>query len=148
MIYPIVVISSMSMKRWQWQVNGETDLFMFLTSCFYFCFVFRIERLWRDVFENVIDLFYTTFHRLEAEGWLNPDKETDLYALHRCYMPHIQSHLQQFQRAWNNHSLRTARNQSPLQLWWSKAREGNRTNFCQVIFNFNQYSAFYLFQNM
>ncbi|CAL8235713.1 unnamed protein product [Boreogadus saida] len=92
----------------------------------------RIERLWRDVFENVIDLFHTTFHRLEAEGWLNPDKETDLYALHRCYMPHIQSHLQQFQRAWNNHSLRTARNKSPLQLWWSKAREGNRTNFCQV----------------
>ncbi|CAL8341808.1 unnamed protein product [Gadus morhua 'NCC'] len=38
----------------------------------------QIERLWRDVFENVIDLFYTTFHRLEAEGWLNPDKETDL----------------------------------------------------------------------
>ncbi|AWP19659.1 Hypothetical protein SMAX5B_013248, partial [Scophthalmus maximus] len=91
----------------------------------------RIERLWRNVFENVIDLFYITLLRLEAEGWLNPDKGTDLYALHRCYMPQIQSHLQQFQRAWINHSLRSARNQTPLQLWLSKPRDGNRTNFCQ-----------------
>nr|XP_055030412.1 uncharacterized protein LOC129419318 isoform X1 [Misgurnus anguillicaudatus] len=92
----------------------------------------RIERLWRDVFENVLDLFYSTFLRLEAEGWLNPDKETDLYALHRCYMPHIQSHLQQFQRAWNNHSLRSARNQSPLQLWSSKERDRHTLHISQT----------------
>ncbi|XP_073727757.1 uncharacterized protein [Misgurnus anguillicaudatus] len=92
----------------------------------------RIERLWRDVFENVLDLFYSTFLRLEAEGWLNPDKETDLYALHRCYMPHIQSHLQQFQRAWTNHSLRSARNQSPLQLWSSKERDRHTLHISQT----------------
>ncbi|XP_073727208.1 uncharacterized protein [Misgurnus anguillicaudatus] len=92
----------------------------------------RIERLWRDVFENVLDLFCSNFLRLEAEGWLNPDKETDLYALHRCYMPHIQSHLQQFQRAWNNHSLRSARNQSPLQLWSSKERDRHTLHISQT----------------
>ncbi|KAL3993497.1 tripartite motif-containing protein 16 [Sarotherodon galilaeus] len=92
----------------------------------------RIERLWRDVFHNVLDLFSTTFLRLEAEGWLSPDKETDLYALHRCYMPHIQSHLQQFLRAWNNHSLRSARNQSPVQLWLSRERDGNAAHLCQA----------------
>nr|XP_055030751.1 uncharacterized protein LOC129419612 isoform X2 [Misgurnus anguillicaudatus] len=75
----------------------------------------------------------STFLRLEAEGWLNPDKETDLYALHRCYMPHIQSHLQQFQRAWNNHSLRSARNQSPLQLWSSKERDTHYTFLRQMM---------------
>ncbi|CAI5655181.1 uncharacterized protein LOC109199126 isoform X1 [Oreochromis niloticus] len=92
----------------------------------------RIERLWRDVFHNVLDLFSTTFLRLEAEGWLSPDKETDLYALHRCYMPHIQSHLQQFLRAWNNHSLRSARNQSPVQLWLSRERDGSTAHLCQA----------------
>ncbi|CAI5655180.1 uncharacterized protein LOC109199126 isoform X2 [Oreochromis niloticus] len=74
----------------------------------------------------------TTFLRLEAEGWLSPDKETDLYALHRCYMPHIQSHLQQFLRAWNNHSLRSARNQSPVQLWLSRERDGSTAHLCQA----------------
>ncbi|KAG5274776.1 hypothetical protein AALO_G00140000 [Alosa alosa] len=35
----------------------------------------------------------------------------------RCCMPHIQSHLHQFQKAWNNNPLRMERNKSPLQLW-------------------------------
>ncbi|XP_076125540.1 uncharacterized protein LOC143105433 [Alosa pseudoharengus] len=45
----------------------------------------RVERLWRDVFENVLDLFYTTFLRLETMGLLNPVNETDLYALHASH---------------------------------------------------------------
>ncbi|RXM91841.1 hypothetical protein EOD39_20760 [Acipenser ruthenus] len=35
----------------------------------------RIERLWRDVFSNVLDLFYQIFYNLESEGLLNPDNE-------------------------------------------------------------------------
>ncbi|KAI4892785.1 hypothetical protein NFI96_017023, partial [Prochilodus magdalenae] len=33
----------------------------------------RMERLWRDVFGGVLDLFYTIFCNLEREGLFNPD---------------------------------------------------------------------------
>ncbi|XP_048064108.1 uncharacterized protein LOC125278820 [Megalobrama amblycephala] len=83
----------------------------------------RIERLWRDVFDQVTDLFYTTFRRLENEGWLNPDQDVDLFALHWSYMPQIQRNLQEFQSAWNSHSLRSAGNRTPLQLWSNHERD-------------------------
>ncbi|KAL3978152.1 dystonin [Sarotherodon galilaeus] len=84
----------------------------------------RIERLWRDVYENVLDLFYTIFTQLEIQGLLNPGEEIDLFALHRCFLHHIQHHLQSFQEAWNQHGLRTANNHSPLQLWLLHRKEG------------------------
>ncbi|XP_053281934.1 uncharacterized protein LOC128443164 isoform X2 [Pleuronectes platessa] len=77
----------------------------------------RIERLWRDVYVGVLDLFYAIFTNLEREGLLNPVNEIHLYALHWCFLPRIQKHLQFFQRGWNCHRLRTEGNQSPLQLW-------------------------------
>ncbi|XP_065128079.1 uncharacterized protein [Paramisgurnus dabryanus] len=83
----------------------------------------RIERLWRDVFDQVIDLFYTTFRRMEDEGWLNPDQDVDLFALHWTYL--IQRHLQEFQSAWNSHSLRTEGNKTPLQLWSNHERDAS-----------------------
>lgn len=49
--------------------------------------LYSIERL-RDVYENVLDLFYTVFAQLEIQG-LNPGKETDLFALDRCFMHNI-----------------------------------------------------------
>ncbi|XP_034063866.1 uncharacterized protein LOC117540973 isoform X2 [Gymnodraco acuticeps] len=76
-----------------------------------------IERLWRDVYVGVLDLFYTMFFNLEREGLLNPDCEVHLYALHWCFVPHIQKHLQFFQQGWNCHRLSTEGNRSPLQLW-------------------------------
>lgn len=89
------------------------------------CFVFwlfycvRIERLWRDVYGGVLDLFYTIFTKLENDGLLNPDDEVHLYALQRCFLPHVQKHLQYFLDGWNHHKLRTEGNQSPIQLWSS-----------------------------
>ncbi|XP_039870712.1 uncharacterized protein LOC120723360 [Simochromis diagramma] len=77
----------------------------------------RIERMWRDVYEHALDLFYQLFTSLEHQGTLNPDSEIHLYALHRVFRPHIQSNLDSFQDAWNSHGLRTERNQSPQQLW-------------------------------
>ncbi|XP_016343688.1 uncharacterized protein LOC107689982 [Sinocyclocheilus anshuiensis] len=77
----------------------------------------RIERLWRDVYAGVLDLFYTIFTNLENDGLLNPDDEVHLYALQRCFLPHVQKHLQYFQDGWNHHKLRTEGNQSPIQLW-------------------------------
>ncbi|KAF6738324.1 hypothetical protein FQA47_007875 [Oryzias melastigma] len=84
----------------------------------------RIERLWRDVYENVLDLFYTLFTQLEIQGLLNPGDEIDIYALHRCFLHHIQQHLHTFKEAWNHHGLRTTNNRSPLQLWLQHRREG------------------------
>ncbi|XP_057689329.1 uncharacterized protein LOC130914295 isoform X4 [Corythoichthys intestinalis] len=77
----------------------------------------RIERLWRDVFGGVLDLFYSCFCNMESQGLLNPDDEIHIYALHWSFLPHIQSHLEFFMDGWNHHTLRTERNQSPLQLW-------------------------------
>uniref|UniRef100_A0A3Q3H2N7 Integrase catalytic domain-containing protein n=1 Tax=Kryptolebias marmoratus TaxID=37003 RepID=A0A3Q3H2N7_KRYMA len=85
----------------------------------------RIERLWRDVYENVLDLYYTVFMQMEAEGILNPDDEIELYSLHRCFMPHIQHGLHCFKEAWNNHGLRTSSHYTPLQLWLLNEKEGH-----------------------
>ncbi|XP_076843075.1 uncharacterized protein LOC143487790 [Brachyhypopomus gauderio] len=83
----------------------------------------RIERLWRDVYVGVLDLFYTIFTSLEREGLLNPDSEVHLYALHWCFLPQLQKHLDFFKRGWNCHRLRTEGNQSPLQLWTQHEHE-------------------------
>lgn len=86
----------------------------------------RIERLWRDVYVGALDLFYTIFNNLETEGLLNPDNEVHLYALHRCFVPHIQKHLDVFRHGWNCHRLSTEGNQSPLQLWTHHEREAQQ----------------------
>uniref|UniRef100_A0A096M4X8 Integrase core domain-containing protein n=1 Tax=Poecilia formosa TaxID=48698 RepID=A0A096M4X8_POEFO len=85
---------------------------------------YRIECLWRDVYENVLDLYYTIFMQMEAEGILNPDDEIELYSLHRCFMPHTQHGLHCFKEAWNNHGLRTSSHHTPLQLWLLNEKEG------------------------
>uniref|UniRef100_A0A9J7X8B1 Integrase catalytic domain-containing protein n=1 Tax=Cyprinus carpio carpio TaxID=630221 RepID=A0A9J7X8B1_CYPCA len=77
----------------------------------------RIERLWRDVYICVLDVFHSIFSCLENMGLLHPDNELHLYALHWVFIPVIQSHLDFFVQGWNNHSIRTARNMSPLQMW-------------------------------
>jgi len=89
-------------------------------------FPIRIERLWRDVYNSVLDLFYTIFTNLEREGFLNPDDEIHLYALHWCFLPHVQKHLQFFRDGWNCHRLRTEGNQCPLQLWSLNERDGQQ----------------------
>lgn len=42
----------------------------------------RIERLWRDVFRCVLQLYYKLFYHLEEIGELNPLSDMDIYALH------------------------------------------------------------------
>ncbi|XP_057692850.1 uncharacterized protein LOC130916270 isoform X1 [Corythoichthys intestinalis] len=83
----------------------------------------RIERLWRDVYGNVLDLFHTVFLNLELEGYLNPDDELELFALHWIYVPQLQQHLQTCKEAWNHHGLRTERGQSPMQLWLTQPHD-------------------------
>jgi len=77
----------------------------------------RIERLWVDVFIYVAQYFRNLFYYLESEYGLDPNDEEHLFALHFVYMPRINKMLEEFLSSWNNHGLRTEKNQSPNQLW-------------------------------
>lgn len=79
----------------------------------------RIERLWRDLFTGCISIYYYLFRSMEEDGLLDCDDSTALYALHYIFLPRINRHLQLFTESWNNHPLRTQRNQTPMQLWIS-----------------------------
>uniref|UniRef100_A0A3B3DGH7 Uncharacterized LOC112153455 n=1 Tax=Oryzias melastigma TaxID=30732 RepID=A0A3B3DGH7_ORYME len=76
----------------------------------------RIERLWKDVYTQVLDLFHSLFTEMEFTRMLNPDNEIHIYALHWVFLPLLQTHLKRFQQAWNFHSIRTENYQSPYQL--------------------------------
>ncbi|KAK0136930.1 hypothetical protein N1851_026900 [Merluccius polli] len=77
----------------------------------------RIERLWRDVFQQVVHYFYQLFYSFEDEQILNPDDNAQKMALQVVYRPEIQKHLNLFRHAWNNHKIRTANNRTPTQIW-------------------------------
>ncbi|XP_078793646.1 uncharacterized protein LOC101156956 isoform X1 [Oryzias latipes] len=79
----------------------------------------RIERLWRDVYIQVLEPFHILFCNLEREGMLNPDDESHLFALHWAFLPQLRKQLAFFMDAWNLHGLRTAGSKSPYQLWAS-----------------------------
>ena len=49
----------------------------------------RIERLWRDVFKDVLANFYELFPLMEEMGILDPLSGTDLWCLHFAFLPHI-----------------------------------------------------------
>lgn len=78
----------------------------------------QIERLWRDVFEGCLCLFYELFHYLESEDLLDPDNDVHLWCLHHVYLPIVNNNIN-WKNAWIHHPIRTARNLSPLQLWIS-----------------------------
>lgn len=77
----------------------------------------RIERLWRDVFQTVLSVFYDLFVSLESWGYLDPDNEEHLFCLQYVYNPVINNCLNNFSLSWNNHKIRTAGHKSPLQLF-------------------------------
>ena len=45
----------------------------------------RIERLWRDVFLAVVQLYCRLFYHMEQMGILNPLSSTNLFALHSIF---------------------------------------------------------------
>ena len=75
----------------------------------------RIERLWRDVYQAVVSLFYDLFNMMEADDLLDRDNELHLFCLHAIYQPIISRKLETFTNAWLTHKMRTASNKSPLQ---------------------------------
>ena len=77
----------------------------------------RIERLWRDVYQAVLSMFYDLFMSMESDGILDPDSDNDLFCLHAVYHPIINKMLERFSNSWVHHKIRTAENKSPLQLF-------------------------------
>ena len=82
----------------------------------------RIERLWRDVFQTELSVFYDLFVSLESCGHLDPDNEEHLYCLQYVYHPIINNCLDNFVRFWNNHKIRTTGHKSSL--FWACSRSG------------------------
>ena len=76
----------------------------------------RIERLWRDVTKEVLDYYRVLFHFIEDYFDVNISEDWVMFLIHYMFMSAINNDLQQFQRTWNNHPLRTENNRSPHQL--------------------------------
>ncbi len=77
----------------------------------------RIERLWRDVFQSCLVLYYNVFYHLEDVGYLDVENEVHIYCLHHVYFKKINSSLSLFKQAWSSHPLQSENCLSPEQLW-------------------------------
>lgn len=77
----------------------------------------RIERLWRDMRRMVTEYYRKLFFFMEENNLLDPTSETDLFCLHFVYLPKINSALNKFKGAWNNHKLSTEQGRTPNQLY-------------------------------
>jgi len=70
----------------------------------------RIERLWRDVFSNVIGFYHEFFSRLYETIEHNP---FNTWILQYLFLDRINEDLSEFIDAWNSHSMSTVRGRSP-----------------------------------
>lgn len=106
----------------------------------------RIERLWRDVFHQVVHYFYSLFYSFEDEQILNPEDDTQKLALHLVYKPEIQKKLDLFKYAWNNHKIRSANNCTPTQIWMEGMITNSelQTNAVNNVFTADPYSQEHL----
>ncbi len=77
----------------------------------------RIERLWRDIFEGVLYIYYHLFYHMESCGELDPSNPIHLFCLHYVYLPRINRHLDMWKHGYIRHGIRTAGNRSPMQLY-------------------------------
>ena len=79
----------------------------------------RIERLWRDVFQECTVLFYNLFYLMEEEGVLDPDNSIHLFCLHYVFLKRINycNSIGEFVNAWNRHPMDSEYGLSPEQLW-------------------------------
>ncbi|XP_073721934.1 uncharacterized protein [Misgurnus anguillicaudatus] len=77
----------------------------------------RIERLWRDVWTAVTNVYYDVLHALEEGGHLDISDLTHLFCCHYVFLPRLQDDLNLFRNTWDNHPIRTEGNMTPNQLW-------------------------------
>ena len=98
----------------------------------------RIERLWRDLYEQVICRFYNLFQNMEDAQLLDPLNDAHLFALHYVFIPRINRSLMLFTHMWNQHPISgqstTAVYKNLLEHWiiiFQKAQSHTSTVFGQ-----------------
>ena len=77
----------------------------------------RIERLWCNVFESVLYIYYHLFYHMESCGQLDSSNAIHLFCLHYVYLPRINRHLDMWKQGYIRHSICTANSRSPMQLY-------------------------------
>ena len=77
----------------------------------------HIERLWRNLYVGVLDLYKQLLMYLESVHLLNPCNELDLFALHYVYTERINNHIAEWTDAWNRDRISSEGKKSPVQLW-------------------------------
>lgn len=77
----------------------------------------RIERLWRDVFDGVLYIYYHLFYHLEDSLIIDLTNEMHLFALHFVYVPRINNYPDVWKAGYVHHHIRTAGNRTPMQLY-------------------------------
>ena len=83
---------------------------------------------------KVLSKYHGIFWHLENHRVLDVDNNEQMYALHMVYLPRLNKDLKEWRTVWNNHPIRTEKNQSPLQLWHAD-RIVNRNSTCTSIRN-------------
>jgi len=106
-----------------------------------------IECLWREVFIEVGQFYYTLFYLMEENGILESTSIVNLFHLYYIFLSRINNHLNLLVEAWNNHAVRTTnlgersdicntRNTSRqghiwwLIIWWRPNRTYTKITFC------------------
>lgn len=77
----------------------------------------RIERLWRDLWRGMTNVYHQLFTFLENDRIIDCTNELHLWALHYVYLPRINRDLEVFRQQWNNHGLRTVGHHTPYQIF-------------------------------
>ncbi|CAL9694243.1 unnamed protein product [Knipowitschia caucasica] len=77
----------------------------------------RIERLWRDVWTSVTQLYYDVLHTLEEDGFLDLSDSLHLFCALYVFLLRLANSLHTFTEAWDNHPLKSEGGLSPNQLW-------------------------------
>lgn len=77
----------------------------------------RIERLWRDVYDGVLYIYYHLFRHLEDTHIFDPSNDIHMFALHFVYVPRINNHLNTWKSGYVHHRIRTAGSRTPMQLY-------------------------------
>ena len=76
-----------------------------------------MERNWRDVRRDTIQLFREIFQHLESTGLLDMGNMIERVCLFLVFLPRIQASLDETRNSWNLHKLRTEHYQTPQAIY-------------------------------
>lgn len=93
---------------------------------------------WRDVWDGVVNVYYTLFLFMESEvddgglGILDMNNPIHVWSLHYVFLARINRDLQDFRYRWNHHGIRTEGNLSPVQLFLIRTMELRNSNLTAI----------------